>query len=260
MKREYTSKKVNVLGIDVSVMRPEKAMNLSMNYMRSKGMEVVFFLSAESSLFCQSYPWASELIRSCPLVLVGDDHTENAVFHREEDDGKDAGDGGKNAQSLGTYADEYLKKLFAKLNKEQRGIYAVMEKQEYMESLEKYMKTSYPNIYFNGIVYEGETEGEPDKVVNEINANIPDIVFFCLPVEHQLTFMKDYASMMNTGLCICIESLQALIHKEIGNVPPLIHFFHMDSIWFYMKREALIRKTIVGSIFKKRMGDYNQKR
>ena len=66
-------------------------------------------------------------------------------------------------------------------------------------------------------------------------------------------FIKDYAAMMNTRLCICIESVQPLIRKETENAPPLIQALHLDNLWFRLKRESIIRKTVVGSIFKQKV-------
>lgn len=244
--REH-SKKVNVLGIDVAVMRPDKAVNLSMDYMRRKGLKTIFFLSAESSLYCQSEPWAAKLIQSCPLILTGDRYMELAVRHQHSD--------GERSNGIGEFADEYLKRFLSKLNKENREIFAVMEKKEHMDSLEEYLHASYPDIYVKGIVFGGESKGEADKVINEINANIPDIVFFCLPVHQQMMFLKKYSAMINARLCICIESIQPLIRKETEEAPSLMRMLHLDHLWYHAKKDSLIKKTIVGSIFKKKVLD-----
>ena len=131
--KEHSSRKVNVLGTDVSVMRAEKAVNLTMDYMRRKGLEVVFFHSAESSLYCQNQPGAAEIIGNCQLVLPGDSHVEMAVRHQRNDS--------EDRKGIGEFADEYLKRLFAKLNRESREIYAVMEKQEHLDSLKEETRT-----------------------------------------------------------------------------------------------------------------------
>lgn len=240
--KEHSFRKVNVLGIDVSTMRPEKAVNLTMDYMKRKGLEVVFFHSAESSLYCQNQPEAAEAVQNFQLVLPGDSHMELAIRHQKNS----AGDG----KGIGEYADEYLKRLFSKLNRESREIYAVMSKQEHLDSLQEYIGTMYPDIFRSGIVFDGETT---DRIVNEINANIPDIVFFCLPVEQQLLFVKEYASMMNTRLCICMESMQPLIRKETERAPEILKKLRLDGIWFRLKKESIIRKTVVGSIFKQKV-------
>ena len=178
--KEHSSRKVNVLGIDVSVMRPEKAVNLTMDYMRRKGLEVVFFHSAESSLYCQNQSWAAESVQNMQLVLPGDSHMEMAIRHQRSSS--------EDRKGIGEFADEYLKRLFGKLNRESREIYAVMTKQEHLDSFKEYISSSYPDIFQNGTVFDGENTG---TVLNEINANIPDIVFFCLPVEQQIMFVQD---------------------------------------------------------------------
>ena len=95
--REHYFKKVNVLGIDVTVMRPEKAVNVSMDFMRRRGMERVFFLSAESSLYCQNQSWAAEIVQASGLVLTGDRHIEMAAAHNQNAD--------DNSKGIGEFAD-----------------------------------------------------------------------------------------------------------------------------------------------------------
>ena len=68
MKDRY-HKKANVLGIDVSVMRVDKAVNVSMELMRGKGLPVIYFLSAISSLLCQNNEQSAEYVKSCNLIL-----------------------------------------------------------------------------------------------------------------------------------------------------------------------------------------------
>ena len=210
MKDRY-HKKANVLGIDVSVMRVDKAVNVSMELMRGKGLPVIYFLSAISSLLCQNNEQSAEYVKSCNLILAGDRHIEMAVHHRQ--------DNGQIPEGIGEFADNYLKRLFSKINREGRSIYMVMEQESYLESMEEYMEESYRNIEVHGNVMRKETKGEADRIVNEINACIPDIVFVCIPAERQMKFMEKHAAMMNTRLCILIESVQPLIRKETEEIP-----------------------------------------
>ena len=103
MKDRY-HKKANVLGIDVSVMRVDKAVNVSMELMRGKGLPVIYFLSAISSLLCQNNEQSAEYVKSCNLILAGDRHIEMAVHHRQ--------DNGQIPEGIGEFADNYLKRLF----------------------------------------------------------------------------------------------------------------------------------------------------
>ena len=60
---------------------------------------------------------------------------ELAVRHQQED--------GEVPQGIGEFADNYLKRLFVKLNREGRSIYTIMDQEEHLTSLEEYMEESY---------------------------------------------------------------------------------------------------------------------
>ena len=244
MKDRY-HKKANVLGIDVSVMRVDKAVNVSMELMRGKGLPVICFLSAGSSLLCQNNEKVADYVTSCNLVLPGDRHIEMAVHHRQDNE--------EIPEGIGEFADNYLKRLFSKMNREGRSIYTITEQDAHLESLEQYMDESYHSIEVQGTVMRKETKGEADRIVNEINACIPDIVFVCIPADRQIKFMEKHAAMMNTRLCILIESIQPLIRKETEEIPAWVQSLHLEGIYAWFKKEQKIKNTIVGSIFKKKV-------
>ena len=73
MKDRY-HKKANVLGIDVSVMRVDKAVNVSMELMRGKGLPVIYFLSAISSLLCQNNEQSAHSTRDFSAIYYRPHH------------------------------------------------------------------------------------------------------------------------------------------------------------------------------------------
>lgn len=243
--RDRYHKKANVLGIDVSMMRVDKAVNVSMELMRGKGLPVICFLSAGSSLLCQNDKSVADYVTSCDLVLPGDRHIEMAAHHKQ--------DNGEIPEGIGEFADNYLKRMFSKMNREGRSIYTITEQDIHLESLEEYMDESYHNIEVQGTVMRKETKGEADRIVNEINACIPDVVFVCIPADRQIKFMEKHAAMMNTRLCILIESIQPLIRRETEEVPGWVQRLHLEGIYAWFKKEQKIKNTIVGSVFKKKV-------
>ena len=144
------------------------------------------------------------------------------------------------------------------MNREYREIFAVTSQQDRLTDLDAYLTENYPNITMQGMVYESDTEGGADKVVNEINAHIPDALLLLLPVADQLMFLKDYSPMMNTRLCICIESLHPFIVKETISVPRWIRVLHLESLYRWFNREEKLERTIAGSIFKKKVNEDSQ--
>jgi hypothetical protein len=89
--------------------------------------------------------------------------------------------------------------------------------------------------------------------VNEINGHTPDALFLLLKPGEQLHLLRDYESMMNTGLCICIESLKQLIIEETRPIPGWIRFLHLESVYHWFNKEERIESQIEGNLFKKRI-------
>lgn len=245
--REHTRKIVDVLGIDVSVMRSDKAVNITMNYLSRKEIGKIFFHTAASSLYCEAEVSGAACINNCDLVLPGDQHMEYALAHKTYSK--------EELQGNSLYADAYLKRLLDKLNKESKEVYTIFAKEDYLNTWKEYVASSYPQIVTNGDVYDVEREGEGARIVNEINANIPDLVFVCLPADLQIPFLQEFTPMMNTHLIICIESLQPLVLTETEQIPAWVKNLHIEKIYLWMKQEGKFQQKIIGSMFKRSVLD-----
>ncbi len=243
--REHDYNKSNVLGVDVCDMRTDRAVALSLDILRNHELGTVFFHNAVSSLFCQETDWAMELMNSFQLVLPGDQHMESAVAGRElsENAGRSR------------YADEYMKKFLMRMNWEYREIFVTTDSSDRLQMFKDYLNRFYPNISFQGMVCESGTEGAADRVVNEINACIPDAVLLLLPAQEQLEFLRDYETMLNAGLCIGIESLKTLLSDEADLVPAWIRLLHLDSLYHRFRNKEKLQSRIAGTIFQKRVNE-----
>lgn len=241
--KEHTRKVVDVLGIDVSVVFPEKAVNITMNYINRKELSTVFFHTAESSLYCQSHEWAAQSVDSCNLVLPGDIYMEHAIAHTVFE--------GEGSKGNGKFAEDYLRRLMGRLSRESRELFVVASGQEELEALKEEMKSAYPAISLDGGILPEETEVDMESLVNEINGTIPDAVFLCLPPQTQLSMLGEYVPMMNTHLVICIESLKPSVLTGAEIVPKWIETLHLTGLYHWFQKERTIRDRIVGSIFKK---------
>ena len=241
--KELNLKRENVLGIDVCDVTPEKGVALSLETMHGTELNTVFFLSVVSSIYCQETPRAAELINSLELVFPGDRHTELAAAQKALV--------GEN--EFGQFAEEYMNRLFTRLNREHREVFAVTVSLERLKSLADYMDKMYPDITFSGMVYDKEAEGAGEKLVNEINGHTPDALLLLLPPAAQLMLLGDYGTMMNAGLCICIESLSPMILEEIRPVPAWIRALHLESLYYWMHKEQKLQSRINGTRFKKRI-------
>ena len=237
--------KLKILGIDVIRPEVEEAVKRSLGFVKDPGPSMVYFLTAESSLLCQNDAGAADYVNRCDLVLPGDLYTEKVFSEMQEGTGLNENDG--------QYAGNYMNRLFALMDSNELSIYAVMNSEETLTGLQEYILTNYPGINLDGILVEKDSEGEFGRVVNDINACVPDIVFICLPPEMQIRFAEGFSQMMNTGLCICIESMQPWLHRETVEVPAFFKTLKAEKLYLWMKKKGKLRKLITGSIFRKRV-------
>lgn len=242
--KEHTKKKVNVLGIDVSAMRPDKAVNITMNYINRKEISRIYFHTAASSLFCQTNDWAVEWIESCDLVFAGDKSMEELIDSVEGNDSR------KSLENE-SFADRYIKRLFHNLNRETKQIFAIMPSEQHLAAFKEYIQSTYPAIEAEGAVLSEESEAEAERVVNEINGIIPDIVFVCVSSDLQITLMQSYQSMMNTRVLIGIESLVPLIRTEVESIPEWIQRLHLTNLYQWVRKEGKLQEQIIHSIFRR---------
>lgn len=249
--QELQLNKENVLGIHVCDSGPEKSLALSLEAMYSHELNIVYFLSASGSLYCQETPWAMDLVNSFTLVFPGDKDTEMAVRHQVFQ--------GENGP--GDFIYKYTEGFMSHLNKESRDLFLVTSSRDMLTAFMDDLAGRYPDISVTGLVYEPDAEGGADKVVNEINALIPSAVLLLLPPRLQLMLLRDYEFMINAGLCICIDSLQPLFHKESRTIPAWARALHLDSLirWFRKeeKLESRMESKIKESLFRKKMTEEN---
>lgn len=247
----FSHKKAEVLGMDVDQIRVEKAVHESLDLMKGKDRHTIFFLSAASALYCQSHEDAADFVSSCSLVLPGDSQVEQAMEHVQ--DLSQTGSGQELPEGLGKYADSYVNKLFHRLNRDAGAVYAVFEKQEELDAFLNYTREEYPSVHADGILFEESTEGAAEKVVNEINAIIPDLVFVCLHARTQIHFVKDYFSMMNVRLCVCMEGMRPLVKEKTEEVPSFFRALGLSRFYRWLRRERKLQTRILQTAFRKKM-------
>ena len=242
-----TTDQYNILGISVSYMTEEEAAEATIELLESPEVAVVYMLTAESSLVCQTDDTAAAMVNACDLVLPGDHHTRQALLQIADPE-RMTGDEEE-------YSYRYIRELLPALEKKGISIYAVMEKENQLSLMQEFFLNDYPGINFYGTVVEKDTEAEISRVVNDINACLPDIVFVCVEIESHIAFVRDYITMMNTKLCVCMESINPMMARVMTDVPRIFRRLHLEKLYHWFRREHKLQRQILGSIFKKRMID-----
>ena len=245
-----TTDQYNILGIRVSHMSEEEAAKTTIDLLKNPKVAVIYMLTAESSLVCQTDDAAAAMVNACDLVLPGDLHTSQALLQIADPDGMTGTPGDE-----GEYIYCYIRELLPALEKEGTSIYAVMEKDQHLSLMQEFFLNEYPGISFYGTVVEKDTEGEASRVVNDINACLPDIVLLCVEIERQISFVRDYITMMNTKLCICMEFVNSMMSRIVTDVPRIFRKLHLEGLYHWFRKEHKLQGKILGSIFKRRLID-----
>ena len=250
-------KKVSMLGVNVTGMPVKDAVEETLRLMTEPRLGKIYFLTAESSLLCQSDDRTVDFLNHCDLVLPGDSHTEKAFDDlpdiRGKDPDKETPEANQDQVISEDYAQQYMRSILPRMNEEELSIYVIMDSETGLLSLQEYILTNYPSINLEGILIGKDSEEEYGRVVNDVNKCVPDIVFVCVSAEQQIRFVREFASMMNTGLCICIESMQPWIYREVAEVPGFFRLMHLESLYYWIRRENKLGNLIAGSAFRKRM-------
>ena len=234
---------VNVLGVDVCNLKPERGVALSLEAMHTHELNIVYFMSAAGSLYCQETPWAMDLVNSFSMVFPGDRHTLMAVKHRAP----------RGENSLGEFAADYIEGFLFRMQREMRHLFIVTLTQEALTSFSDYLARRYPDIKVDGMAYADRGKDGADMLVNEINAMIPDALLLLIPPDLQLGLLKDYETMINAGLCICMDSMQPFFLREIRTVPGWVRFFHLESFYHWLHKEEKLESSIRRSLFRKKI-------
>lgn len=249
MKEHYYINKVDVLGVNVSAMKADKAVNATWALMKRQGLAKVFFLTAEGSLYCTENPEVAETINRCNLILASDEHTEKAVIsdHVVSED-----------YDPGNYAREYLKILFDHLNRESGDVYVITETEDQLTSVVEYIGTGWDNLRIKGASVSMDNPDSFEKAINEINGIIPEYVLVCLPFTGQYDFLKGYSAMINAKLCVFVEKLQPIAERETTEVPGFYKKTGLGNFFHWIRNKRKFSDRMIGTAFLRKVNQENQ--
>ena len=201
----------------------EQAVLETLRHMNSSEPHVIWVCSAEDLDWHNKSPKDSFFLLFFMVVPV----RENTEIDKEMLDEP------ADAQKIHSYIVHYLRDLLQALNSEQRHIYSIMDTENSVRNITSWMQENAPNITFQSHLLEDNVQESAEKAVNEINAIIPDVVALILPPERQMEFLRNYQSMMNTHLCICISCLNEIV--ESRDIPELIKKLHLTGLYQWIR-------------------------
>ena len=98
----------------------------------------------------------------------------------------------------------YLRELFRKLSRNRNSVYLLADTQEDLEILEDLIQEYQGNLYIRGRGEYEAFEGQPERLVNELNDLVPDAVISRMPWPEDITLMKEFGQYINARIWVSL--------------------------------------------------------
>lgn len=181
-------KKVTVLGVDLSAVTAREMLAQTVQYMRNETLNTVEVVTKEMLIQCQENESWRQWMQGIDLVIPGDADMFDAVGITESNILKDIQN------------QTYLRLLFRYLEKHRCKIFLLAESEEELDLYQKEIRGYSNKIPFCGQAVLSAESGQEEKVINEINALLPDCIFSVLSCPYQEQFISSFRALVNSKL------------------------------------------------------------
>ncbi len=204
----------------------DEAVEETLIRMKAAERHTIWFLSEEDAAYCRQNEEGAAFMVASDLILSGTDPEDQEAGSETKTE--------SSSSDVEKYTINYLRGLLSYLNETRRTIYLVMKSGNACSVIINYLEKHAPDLdHHIAIITEG-SQAEADSIVNDINAVLPDLVLFGLPIDAQISFMQEYYPMMNTRICICMSSLEHVVGG--GEVPEIIKKLHLTGIYQWIQK------------------------
>lgn len=239
MREQRKAERIRILGAPVDPIRVDRAMNLTSHYLEKNKFEYIVFVNTAAAIYSQESEEFAEFLNQSVLALPGDKNVENAIEENLRI-GEDH-----------LYQSEYFGRLFHKLNRMGSSVCVLHDQEEAIAVLEEKFTKQFDRLHVE--IFLWQEEENQDRLVNEINILAPSLLLICGDYHRIYSFMKDYGSKINAGLCLCMEEMA---EGSAGKVPAWVERFHLQSLYYWLyEKPKLAWKD---NLFQKKLKETNE--
>lgn len=151
-----------------------------------------------------------------------------------------------------------LKMIDHKIQELSKVVWILCSKEEDGQLLKQLIRRDYPNIQVAGvetIVDEQDTE----RVVNAINAVVPDVLLCAMESPLQEEWLFHNSALLNSKLCFALGEIMNEIRKYSKETPGFIKKLKIEKLYDYLKNRGSDR-TYKARLFRKKLEQYNNKK
>lgn len=188
-------KKIEILGVRLDNYTVREAIRQVEGYLSDSALNTIERVSVQMLIESESDPVVRDVISSLDLAVIGEKeimqaariHTMQRLKETEEDD--------------------FSFEFFKRVERNKKSLFLLGETEEEIRHMEGELLEAFPKLVIVGGYAVENSIGDPEAVINEMNAMIPDVVVSVLPTPLQEHFFSEHRSKMNAALWYGIGNL-----------------------------------------------------
>lgn len=175
---ESMVKKLNVMGIALDYYPMRESLLLIEKFFKDSAMNIVRLVNMEQMVMAGSDDAVREALENTELPVIAD----RAIFEAA---------GVEVPVRLGeTSHTDFFTEFMRRIYRANRSVYLIGDSRDSLDAFQNYLKEEYKHLNVIGATVVGENDVEMEKVVNDINIVLPDVVMSILPSPQQDYFLN----------------------------------------------------------------------
>ncbi len=177
-------KKINVMGMELDNYSNRESLSVMEGFLKDTALNYVQMVNMELLILAESDENIKNALLDADLTIVGDKailEAAGAVRLQR-----------MNETENGNFFVDFLKRLY----RGGYGVYILGDTQADIDSLEKFLNENFEHLGIKGSAVLGEDVSEGEKLVNEINIVLPDVIISAASSPRQEIFLKSHKSQI----------------------------------------------------------------
>ncbi len=180
--------KMNVLGVEISILPVQGAMALTDKNLRQEGLYVIQYLSMDLLTQAEHNEELRKCINQIDLKLIGEKGLLDVMGNKERI---------REREVLGN---EYMKTFLKRMAREHYPIFLLCDDGEKIEKLKNYLNTYYREARIMDFYSMENWFGDYDEIVNRINGSGAEVVLTVLESPFRETFVAHNRSKLSPSI------------------------------------------------------------
>jgi len=224
------SKKINVLGIFIDQYYTDDILVRIADDWQNEGLSTYGVITMNLLMTAKENPDIKRFIEELDVSIIGEAEVLEAAGIEDEKMIKEVS------------SRKFFRRFFSQISEEGNSVFLLGEGKEQVDAFYKYLLNDYPKLIAAGSDYlDCDKADSADRVINEINSLLPELVITCADSVEMKKFVMENRKKMNAKIWISLP-FESLAKNDIG----------LKSSWL----SKLLKKTT----FKKMVSTYNSKK